>query len=150
MNFEAIPLLLFSSIIYVVASATICIDYSCKNEQGYALIVGAVSLIIVAVLFFEKIMSKSNRLGPAHKYISVFLSIWWLFGAAFGTFNGPFIFPGNGYFSGWVSFLLSAKYAIQSNKAVKDIVARGASALNNQGLPKDEPRPVEEDTSTSV
>merc|ERR1719419_1338427 len=47
-------------------------------------------------------------------YVSLFLIIWWGFGAGFMTFKEPFQTVGNGYFASWLGFIMSGSFASQS------------------------------------
>jgi len=48
-------------------------------------------------------------LGPltVEKFLVLFLWVWWVVGASYLTFEGPFKITGNGYFGSWASLIVS-------------------------------------------
>jgi hypothetical protein len=130
-NFEAVPMIFAASVIYMIAASIACDNLNyCKNEWGYAVAVGVVSIIITGFLLLLRITKRTEILGRGHPIVSLFLFLWWGVGAGVGTFRGPFINVGNGYFAAWAAFLFSTAFAYETNAAVRTILDKGAHAMS--------------------
>jgi hypothetical protein len=80
-----VPLLFAASLVYVIAAAIECDQNSCTGNRGYAIVVGVVSLFITLCLVVVRVIKQAAMVDKLHKFISVFLFIWWGVGAAVGT-----------------------------------------------------------------
>lgn len=49
--------------------------------------------------------------------------------SAIGTFEGPFTVASNGYFSAWIAFYASLKYAYSTSDQVRDFTDRAVNAM---------------------
>ncbi|CAM9663084.1 unnamed protein product [Chrysoparadoxa australica] len=116
-GFDSIPLLMASSLIYLIASSSACNDY-CDGYTIWAVIVAVVSLAVTGGIVALKATGRGSLITRVHQHIAVFLFVLWLLGAALGTFKRPFPFVGNGYFSAWISFGVSTLYAYASSAKV--------------------------------
>ncbi|KAG5185433.1 hypothetical protein JKP88DRAFT_236875 [Tribonema minus] len=150
---EGVPLLFAASLVYVIAASIQCTHHTCTGSRGYAIVVGVVSLFITTLLIVIRAIKQAAMVDKMHKFISLFLFVWWGVGAAVGTFNGPFTDVGNGYFAAWAAFLFSTQYAYSASQIVRNMLDRGANAAmgggaapNNTAAPGD----VQVDQSSSV
>lgn len=133
-------LLLAASIFYLTAAGIVCDDNgrqnSCTSAEAYAVAVGAVSLFVVLALLVLDIVKGVKDI--IHQISSVFLFIWWLIGACYGTFDSPFFSPGgnaNGYFSAWLGLCCATYYMFSSVSQVKKNVDKiFQSSLSNIGM----------------
>ncbi|CAM9586013.1 unnamed protein product [Sphacelaria rigidula] len=96
---------------------------------GYAFSCGLISFAGVVAVMFLQMKGKGDLVDKFRKPISVFFLIWWLLGAAIGTFEGPFTTAGNGYFSAWIAFYASLKYAYTTSDKVRDFADRAVNAM---------------------
>lgn len=125
---SAIPLVFGASLIYVIAASIVCDDNNCRSYYGYAVAVGVVSLIITLLMLILRFTKRDSMAEKAHRFVSLFLCLWWLIGAAIGTFKSPFTEVGNGYFAAWAAFLFSTVYAYESNTFIRTAIDKGAAA----------------------
>lgn len=131
-DFSPLPLLLASSTLYTISALLISDG---NNDHGglygYAFSCGLISLAVVAVIMFLQMKGKGDIVDKYQKPISVFFLLWWVLGAAIGTFEGPFTTAGNGYFSAWVAFYASLKYAYTTSDKVRDFADRAVNAMKD-------------------
>jgi len=128
MKANAVIFLLFvASVFYTTAAGVQCDSgLSCTSYEAYAVAVGSISLVVsLGLLILTNLAEVSNIV---HQIASVFLFLWWVFGACFGTFKQPFSTPNlsaNGYFSAWLAFFLATYYVLTAVSHVKE----GANAF---------------------
>jgi len=91
--------LFVASVIELTAAANLCDNTNCEDEIGWAVAVGAISLLIAILLVFLV-----TKLGQFKIFVSIPLLGLWCFGVGVLTFDAPFTFTGNGYFSSWAAF----------------------------------------------
>lgn len=106
-----------ASIFYVTASGINCNSTNCKNENGYAVAVGVVSLVFSVIMLGLELMIKLGK--NVHMGASLFLLVWWIPGCGVGTFQGPFLIAQNGYFSAWFALIVSTYYVFLSIELVR-------------------------------
>ena len=103
-----LSLVLFASIVEVIAASSTCINATCSGNHIFAIIVGCVSLLACALLYVLY-----ERIGRMVSYVVGGLCMWWLLAIIVCTFNGPFtaidgaITNANGFFATWGAFLAS-------------------------------------------
>jgi len=117
-----VALIFAASLIVLISGARACagVKEECEHDDGsvnYAIAVGTVSMIITGILIL------SSKYQPAlasnyAPYVSMFLLLWWGFGASIMTFSHPFPNTGNGYFASWLGFVMSGSFASQSVDAL--------------------------------
>jgi len=113
----SVALIFAASIIVLVSAARACAGKKvCEYGDAsinYAIAVGVVSMIISGgyILATKYRSSFATSFAP---YVSIFLLIWWGFGATITTFNEPFWNVGNGYFASWLGFTMSGSFASQT------------------------------------
>jgi len=107
----------------------------CEDEDGYAVAVGCVSLIVClcycALLYFQFTMIEGYN-----QYLSIFLLLWWGVGTVVLTFDDPFINTGNGYFACWGGALLSIYYCQHTVSKFKMLGDRISAALTGDQTSK--------------
>jgi len=103
-------------------------NVDCDEENGYAVAVGCVSLI-VCLLYFVQFRFAPDRLSQFSKFMPIFLFLWWGIGTLVLTFDSPFIETGNGYFACWGAVLLSIYYCQISVERFKVLGARISGAI---------------------
>jgi hypothetical protein len=100
---------------------------TCKNVFSgmipYAVSVGAISCILCVMWMFASKYSPRSMAGYKQQNsaqqklmlpFAIFLAIWWSIAAAILTFDKPFTFTGNGYFSAWMGAIASNIFLSQS------------------------------------
>jgi hypothetical protein len=89
----------------------------------YAVSVGTISTILVVAWMFASKYSPRSMAGYKQQNslqqklmlpFAVFLALWWSIAAAILTFDKPFTFTGNGYFSAWMGAIASNIFLSQS------------------------------------
>jgi len=125
MEYKAVLFLLFvASVFYTTAAGIACDTFTCTSYEGYAVAVGAVSLIFSMALLAGCFMMDIPVI--VHRIAGVFFFLWWLIGACVGTFDGPFTGANagaNGYFSAWMGFLVSSYYVFVSFSHVQEVAS---------------------------
>eukprot|EP00301_Raphidiophrys_heterophryoidea_P018912 c3900_g1_i1.p1 GENE.c3900_g1_i1~~c3900_g1_i1.p1 ORF type:complete len:331 (+),score=85.26 c3900_g1_i1:35-1027(+) len=109
---KIIVVLFAASAIELTAAATTCIQsnstpfrfraHSCTDQISWAISIGAISTWTSLVCLFEPSLQK------VHIAISALLALLWVPGVGVLTFDSPFVYTGNGYFSSWIAFVASA------------------------------------------
>merc|ERR1711918_37841 len=84
---QAIVIILLASCLEVTVASKYCTDYNCSDRAGYAVALGAVS-IVVTLLMVIYIQVKSSIPQQWLKVIAILLAIWWLVGVWVLTFKG--------------------------------------------------------------
>jgi len=105
-----------ASVIMIIA---IAYEVGIKNHRGnaiYTLILSCLTIVFVgAIMYMQR---KTEAPMPAlyqFGVLSVF-AIMWIVAACLVTFNGPFTVTGNGYFTAWVSAVLSVFAALSAKQ----------------------------------
>ena len=95
----------FSLVEFFSALAICTISTVCSDLSIYAIVVGLVSAIVCIVLGVVSGLSSLIR-----KIAFCSLLLWWFVAMCALTFpwNGPFLLASNGFFSLWISLVLSA------------------------------------------
>lgn len=101
-----------ASVIEFATTADECnSDDNCDHKRiAWALACGVISAVLC---FLRILLIKFKPELPAivDTVLSIFLTVWWVFGTAFNTSSkGPFNSSGNGYFSTWAAFFASVVY----------------------------------------
>jgi len=100
----------------------------CDENNGYAVAVGCVSLI-VCLLYIVLFRFSPATLSQFNKFMPIFLFLWWGIGTLVLTFDSPFIETGNGYFACWGAVLLSIYYCQITVERFKVLGARISGAI---------------------
>ena len=95
--------LLLASIVETAAAVFPCVDVGCGGLEIYAIIAGALSIVVCLIL----LRVSSSKLGMFGNVMAIYLVIWWTLGLGILTLSGPFLIGGNGFFACWCGFLLS-------------------------------------------
>eukprot|EP00929_Paragymnodinium_shiwhaense_P043515 TRINITY_DN22374_c0_g1_i2.p1 TRINITY_DN22374_c0_g1~~TRINITY_DN22374_c0_g1_i2.p1 ORF type:complete len:374 (-),score=73.69 TRINITY_DN22374_c0_g1_i2:257-1378(-) len=66
--------------------------------------------------------------GPEVRMAAAGLFGWWVLGASFMTFRGPFNHIGNGFFAAWVAVIAAGRFAAQHLTALSELVADETAA----------------------
>jgi len=95
-----------ASVIELATAATACDqigDKACRDNHnlGWGIACGAISTVMTLIAIFAP-------LGKFKMYYAIILALLWAFGAGVLTFDDPWVFTGNGYFSSWISFFCTA------------------------------------------
>lgn len=99
-----------ASVVEIAAAASKCdTDGKCEDEVAWGVAVGVIGTCVCLLVMLL------SALNPYHNVISVFLALLWTAGVGVLTFDEPWTFTGNGYFSSWVAFLSSAYWALSVN-----------------------------------
>lgn len=132
---------LFCASVVVVAQASQdCVrsEVSCMSWNAFAVALGFVSSllslgIILAICCWESEINPSliKKLLP---YCSVYLLLWWTFGVATCTFDGPFENTGNGFLASWLALFLSIYFCQITISRVGAVLARSRNIGNPQHL----------------
>jgi len=123
--------ILVASCVELAQAAQNCTEKlnKCKDEDGFAVAVGTISLIL-CICYFICLKFKMDLIAKFTQYLSLFLMIWWGVGVIVLTFVRPFNTTGNGYFACWGAALLSIYYcqlAVQKLKTFGDRVSNAIS-----------------------
>jgi len=117
----AVALIFAASLIVLISAARTCVGVKkCEHDDGsvnYAIAVGVVSMIICGLLMFATKYRPAFVTNYSH-FASIFLLLWWGFGATIMTFSHPFPEVGNGYFASWLGFAMSGSFASQTVDAI--------------------------------
>eukprot|EP00754_Rhynchopus_humris_P031913 Rhum_TRINITY_DN15366_c5_g1::Rhum_TRINITY_DN15366_c5_g1_i1::g.150124::m.150124 len=137
-------IVLLMSLALLISSAKLCSDINkyypnnrCTDEYAWGIACAVVSLVFCGVLL---LLWKIGHIGtpaiPGAKgelITAVFLLLWWAAGAAVLTFDNPFRFPGNGYFSTWCAFFvcvsMAASVVPQLQGAASTLAQSGAELM---------------------
>jgi len=104
---QALWVMFFASVIELVSAGVLCdASVNCTDEIAWAVAVGAISVFMCIIA-----LALGDKLGPIKLVLALLLLGLWIFGAGVLTFDSPFIFTGNGYFSCWVAFFASVVWA---------------------------------------
>jgi len=130
--------ILVASCVELAQAAQNCNDKlnKCKEEDGYAVAVGTISLIL-CLCYFLCLKFKRELIGNFTQYLSLFFVLWWSVGAIVLTFRNPFITTGNGYFACWGALLLSIYYcqlAVQKLKTFGNRISNAISGSQQRKL----------------
>jgi hypothetical protein len=100
--------LLASIVVLIAINSKI---YERNRLRSYGNAVGAIAFIFsILGLVYHKMDVADKRVAGEFTLGSVnsmFLLIWWFFGAMFLTFKGPFVLVGNGYFAVWAGLFFA-------------------------------------------
>jgi hypothetical protein len=88
------------------------------GKLAYSVSVSVVSLL-VCIVWFVGTKYRMYDFQPFMVPCTMFLSIWWLIAAWVLTFDAPYTFTGNGYFSTWAATVSSVLFAQQSSPMVR-------------------------------
>jgi len=100
----------------------------CEDEDGYAVAVGCISLI-VCLFYFALLHFQFVAIVEYNQYLSIFLMLWWGIGTVVLTFDDPFKYTGNGYFACWGAALLSIYYCQHTVNKFKMLGGRISLAI---------------------
>jgi len=116
-----VALIFAASLIVLISGARACIGVqNCEHDGGsvnYSIAVGVVSMVLTGILILSSKYQPALATNYA-PYVSMFLVLWWGFGASIMTFSHPFPEVGNGYFASWLGFVMSGSFASQSVDAL--------------------------------
>lgn len=123
--------ILVASCVELAQAAQNCNDKenNCQDEDGYAVAVGTISLILCLCYIFC-LKFKRELISKFTQYLSLFFVLWWSIGAIVLTFRDPFTTTGNGYFACWGAVLLSIYYCQLAVEKLKVFGNRISSAIS--------------------
>mmetsp|Transcript_15879 Transcript_15879/g.25904 ORF Transcript_15879/g.25904 Transcript_15879/m.25904 type:complete len:315 (-) Transcript_15879:170-1114(-) len=99
-NLQTLFLILLTSIVELAAAGVACHNSSnCNNQTAFAVAIGAISILWVLPFMIL------SSLDLFELYGSSLLACFWIVGAGVLTFDQPFSFTGNGFFSTWIATL---------------------------------------------
>merc|ERR1712232_373366 len=108
-----ILVLLFASLVVLLAATLRCYRRHCGTYNTLAGICAAVSLVLnFAIILGKSIRPNSKKVDSCLAIVAAFLMIWWAAGTLCMTFVGPFKVLGNGYFGAWVALLAAVSLAV--------------------------------------
>jgi len=81
----------------------------CEDEDGYAVAVGCISLIL-CLIYFIFYQFVPGMVEQFNRYAPLFFFVWWACGTVVMTFDRPFSQTGNGYFACWGAAIMSLVY----------------------------------------
>eukprot|EP00298_Acanthocystis_sp_HF-20_P005706 c15785_g1_i1.p1 GENE.c15785_g1_i1~~c15785_g1_i1.p1 ORF type:complete len:306 (-),score=110.96 c15785_g1_i1:811-1728(-) len=113
-----IVFLSIASVVEFFSAGASCVG-ECNRLEEYAILVGAVSLILCFIHLF--LISKSKETATSiEPFVAVFLLSWWCLGAGITTFFGPFTEIRNGFFASWAALFLAVNFAFHSVTRFQD------------------------------
>lgn len=119
----AILIVAVASGIELLEASIVCDEISeCKDEYGYGVSIGVISLVASVAHI------SISALAPFQLYTAGVLFILWIAAAAVLTEEKPFVVPGNGYFATWAALAGSGYWM---NLALNE---RGAPAGGHEEL----------------
>jgi len=113
-------------------------NISCDTWSAFAVALGFFSSFVSLVIFLIIMCSEDERNPPlihmVLPYFSVGLVIWWTFGVATCTFDGPFDATGNGFLASWLALFISIYFCQLTISKVNMILATYKNIGNPQHL----------------
>jgi len=117
LGIEGVPLLtlgIASAVVLFASTSTAGVGYLLGD---YALAVGIISLMTALSIPLIRRYSPQclqrqpplEQCGSMLAVIYAFLVVWWIPGAGFLTFQGPFVLASNGFFAAWAALLAACR-----------------------------------------
>lgn len=123
--------ILVASCVELAQAAQNCTEKfnKCKDEDGFAVAVGTISLFL-CLCYLILLKMRRDFISKFTKFLSLFLLIWWSVGVIVLTFKHPFNTTGNGYFACWGAALLSIYYCQLAVEKLKVFGNRVSNAIS--------------------